>query len=132
MKFQPKKPASAAEIRLAEAQAAKGAAEAEMAAAQAVLARLEAAARATAPLMAELSLIDRDDAAAMSQWAANPNGKEAPVPDGERRAELMKRLAAAEAQARSAAGAMAGPRNAMTLPAKERRRLRDSPGSLRS
>jgi hypothetical protein len=113
MKFTPKKPPSAAETRLAEAQAAKAAAEVEMAAAQAVLSRLEAAARAAAPLVAELSLIDRDDAAAMAQWAANPNGKEAPVRDGERRAGLMKRLEAAEAQSRSAQGAMAGPRAAM-------------------
>ena len=113
MKFQSKKTPSAAEHRLAEAQAAKAAAEAEMTAAQAVLSRLEAAARATAPLNAELALIDRDDAAAMSQWAANPDGKDAPVPDGERRAELLKRLATAEAQARSAAGAMAAPRAAL-------------------
>ncbi len=113
MKFIPKRPPSAAETRLAEAQKAKEDASAEMTAAQAVLSRLEAAARATAPLNAELALIDRDDAAAMSQWAANPNGGAAPVPDTERRAELMKRLAAAEAQARSAQGAMSAPRAAI-------------------
>ena len=42
MKFQPKKPPSAAELRLAEAHKAKAKAEAEMEAARAVMARLEA------------------------------------------------------------------------------------------
>ena len=113
MKFTPKKPMSAAEQRLAEAQAARTAAEAEMASAQVVIRRLEDAARAAAPIHAELTMLDRDESALMSAWAANPDGKEAPVPDGERRAELMKRLEAAEAQARSAQGAMAGPRAAL-------------------
>ena len=49
----------------------------------------------------------------MSQWATDPNGRAAPTPDVERRAGLMKRIEAAEAQARSAAGAMAGPRAAI-------------------
>ncbi len=113
MKFQPRKPPSAAELRLAEAQKAKADAEAEMKAAQAVLGRLESAAHAPAPLMAELSLIDRDESAEMSRWATDPNGRAPPTPDVERRVALMKRIEAAEAQARSAAGAMAGPRNAM-------------------
>jgi hypothetical protein len=113
VKFTPKRPPSAAETRLAEAHKAKAEAEAEMAAAQAVLARLEAAARATAPIAAELSLLDKDDSAAMSAWASNPNGAPAPMPDADRRAELMKRLEAAEAQSRSAQGAMAGPRAAL-------------------
>ncbi len=63
--------------------------------------------------MAELSLIDRDESAEMSRWATDPNGRAPPTPDVERRVGLMKRIEAAEAQARSAAGAMAGPRNAM-------------------
>jgi hypothetical protein len=113
MKFQPKKPPSAAELRLAEAHKAKAEAEAEMEAARAVMARLESAARAPAPISAELAMVDKDDAAAMSQWAANPNGVDAPTPDADRRSELLKRLAIAEAQARSAAGAMAGPRDAL-------------------
>ena len=106
MKFQPKKPPSAAELRLAEARKAKGEAEAEMEVARTVIARLEAAARAPAPIAAELAMVDKDDAAAMSQWAA-------PTPDADRRSELLKRLAIAEAQARSAAGAMAEPRDAL-------------------
>jgi hypothetical protein len=113
VKFTKRTNPSPAAARLAEANASRAEAEAEMKAAQAILARLEAAARAPAPLNAELALIDRDDAAAMSQWAANPNADPAPMPDAERRADLAKRLATAEAQARSAAGAMATPRNAL-------------------
>jgi hypothetical protein len=113
MKFASKKPASAAEARLAAAQADKAAAEAEMEAARVIMARLEAQARCAAPIAAEIALLDRDDSAAMSQWASNPNGNAAPAPDAERRADLQKRLAAAEAQARSAQGAMGGPRAAL-------------------
>ena len=58
-------------------------------------------------------MLDKDEFAAMAQWAADPNAGAAPTPDAERRAELLKRLAGAEAQARSAAGAMAGPRAAI-------------------
>jgi hypothetical protein len=113
MKFQPKKSPSPAEIRLTEALKAKADAQAEMDAAQVVRARLETAARSPAPIAAELAMLDKDESAAMSQWAANPNGADAPAPDADRRAELMKRLAAAEAQARASADAMSGPRAAM-------------------
>jgi hypothetical protein len=112
MKFTPKRAPSAAELRLTEARAAREAAQAEMAAAQTVLARLEAQARAPVPIQAEIALLDKDDAAAMSAWSITGTGP-APMPDTERRADLMKRLDAAEAQSRSAQGAMGAPRAAM-------------------
>jgi hypothetical protein len=113
MKFQKALSLSPTGARLKEAQAAITAAQADMASAQAVISRLETAARAAAPIAAELAMLDKDDSAEMAQWAANPNGKPAPTPDAERRADLQRRLEAAEAQARAAAGAMAAPRAAL-------------------
>jgi hypothetical protein len=112
MKFTPKRAPSAAELRLTEAQAAREAAQAEMEAAQTVLARLETAARAPAPIAAEIVLLDKDDAAAMSAWSVAGEGP-APLPDAERLSDLLRRLDAAEAQSRSAQGAMGAPRAAM-------------------
>ena len=113
MKFHSQTPAFRSRTRLAEAHKAKAEAESEMEVARGVLARLETATRAPAPINAELTMLDKDELAAMSAWAANPNAGAAPTPDADRRSELLKRLAGAEAQARSAAGAMAGPRAAI-------------------
>jgi hypothetical protein len=111
--FTKKKPTSPAEQRLADAQKAKDEAQAEVDVASAVLSRLEAAARAAGPISAEIAMLDRDESAAMAQWAADANAGAAPTPDHERRVDLQRRLAAAEAQARAAAGAMAAPRAAV-------------------
>jgi hypothetical protein len=114
MKFQKALSLSPAGARLKEAQAAITAAQADMASVQAVISRLETAARAPAPIAAELAMLDKDESAEMAQWAANPNGKPAPEPrQAGRRADLQRRLEAAEAQARAAAGAMAAPRAAL-------------------
>ena len=113
MKFQPRKPPSAAEHRLAEAQKAK--AEAESRDGGRSSRPWPARKRRTRSRSAHgrVEPYRQDELAEMSQWATDPNGRAAPTPDVERRAGLMKRIEAAEAQARSAAGAMAGPRAAI-------------------
>lgn len=112
MKFQPKKPPSAAEQRLAEAQAAKADAEAEMQRHQAVIDRLDRQIRAVAPAEAALARFDAEQSAKLGTWAQSGDA-EVPQADWQQRERLERELSAARATAASAAGAKAVPQAAM-------------------
>jgi hypothetical protein len=77
-KLTPKRPPSAAESRLADAQAAKSAAEEEMARHQAVIARLEKQARAVAQAESALARLDAEQASKMSAWASDETAGDPP------------------------------------------------------
>jgi hypothetical protein len=107
MKFTPKRAPSAAEQRLADAQAARADAEAEMQRHQAVINRLDRQIRAVAQAEAALARFDADQSAKLGTWAQTGEA-EAPQADWQQRERLERELSAA----RAAAGAMSGPRAA--------------------
>ncbi len=108
-KFQKPVMYTPARERLAYALKAKADASDEMAAAHAVIERLDRASGAAASIAAELAGLDSAEAAAMSAWASDPAAGDAPMPDADRRAELQRRLSAAQQQAASAQSAKAAP-----------------------
>ena len=113
MQFTKRKPPSAGEQRLAEAQAAKAEASAEMQRHQGVMDRLDRQIRAVAPAEAALARFDAEQSAKLATWAADEDAGAAPQPDWQLRERLERELSAARATAASAAGAKAVPLAAM-------------------